>query len=248
MIALLVLWAGAIRAWLRQPARRSLPAPALGVAVLASATVIFLPDLVHFPAFSHPVVFLAERNSLLAGVAWTAVAAMAPPSRWRGRAILLLWASWLLVLSADWSRLSRFQVALDDAVARLPASARVVSTLATPGSRVQPFTHSVARSCIDRCFAWGNYEASTGVFRVRARPGNAIVVSRRGDAAAIEMGRYEVPELPFALWKVVACEAPAQPAAPCLAPARTGEVVGLWCVHPFLGSGRAADAACRDPE
>ena len=37
--------------------------------------------------------------------------------------------------------------------------------------------HMIDRACIGYCFSYGNYEPSSGVFRVRAAPGNPYMLS-----------------------------------------------------------------------
>jgi hypothetical protein len=113
----------------------------------------------------------------------------------------------------------------------------VVSTLTTPpgrASRVAPFTHAVDFACTGRCFAWGNYEPSSGAFRVRAVRENDFVVWRRADFWAIERGGYAIPAQPAPIWKVHRCPGASAAEAICVSEAIPGERLSLEPVDPFV--------------
>ena len=54
--------------------------------------------------------------------------------------------------------------------------------------------HTIDRVCVDRCFNYANYEASTREFRVRARPGNPYVMADAESAWSVVSGKYVVQE------------------------------------------------------
>ena len=248
MTGLMALWAEAIRRWIRASRAPVLTNPAFGLALLSSATALLLPDSIRFPGFAVPASYLAQRASLVSGIAWTAVAAMAPPVRWRTYAVMLLSTTWLLVLCLDWSALSRIHEATEEAVRQLPPAARVVSTLAAPPSRVLPFTHPLDRACAGKCYSWGNYEPASEQFRVRARPGNQIVVASRSESVAIEQGVYRVSGLPFPLWKLSVCQGVGAPPGICVALAKEGEVLAPTCLDPFFHPWRREPGRCTSGE
>ncbi len=236
MLALLLAWG---LAFLALPtSERWSPRPALVVASFASACALVVPDAVVFPGYRVAFSFLVVRSSLFAGIAWTAAVACAPPSRTRACAISLVAAAWLATLAVDWRGTSAVVSRMAALAASLPAGARVVSTLTTPperASRVQPFTHAADFACTGQCFAWGNYEPSSGAFRVRTERENDFVVSRRSDFWAIEQGGYLVPTHPAPLWKLHPCPGAAAPEAICASEAIPGERLSLEPVDPFAG-------------
>jgi hypothetical protein len=84
----------------------------------------------------------------------------------------------------------------------------VIATIDPPlRYRFQP-RHILGLACLDYCFNYGNYEPSTGQFRVRASAGNAFVVSRAGDSLAIDAGTYVVPDNRVPLFQVYQCGPP----------------------------------------
>jgi hypothetical protein len=238
-IALLVLWAWAAVSWRRSGVEsdsEECNEPTLYAALFASACGVFLPDVVLFPGWAVPASFLAQRSSVFTAVAWTAVAARTSYRRALARASVLLSVGYVATAALDWASLSSFQRRLDAAVAILPRDARVVSAIGGPPSRVPPFTHALDLACVQRCFAWGNYEPSARQFRVRAQRENEFVVSDRVQFAAIEDGRYLVPALPFPLWKVYPCHSTTGISV-CSSVMRPGETLRLECLDPFTHSG-----------
>jgi hypothetical protein len=236
-IGLVALWVWGSHAWLRSVGNRAVADPAFAVAAFASACALLLPDSAFFPGYVVNASFLVQRHSLFAAVAWTAVASRGGFSRWRLAAALLLLSGWLAVLATDWRTVSRLADAVAEAAARLPEGSRVISAIRTSRSRVGALNHALSRACVNRCFSWGNYEPATGAFRVRADHGNAFVVSRVSEFAAIEGGRYRVPDLPFPLWRIHPC--PHSPATMCASLMTPGEVLRLECLDPFSRPGKA---------
>jgi hypothetical protein len=59
-------------------------------------------------------------------------------------------------------------------VDQLPPGARVVSNVDWPLGRVQMW-HLIDRACIGHVYDFGNYEASSGHFRIRALRGNTFL-------------------------------------------------------------------------
>jgi hypothetical protein len=239
-LVLAVLWATTL------PGSRACPqrASALALAVFSSATCLLVPDVIWFPGVSAPLSFLATRTSLLSGVAWTSVAACAPAARGRNLVIAVLAGSWCALLVADTRAISRSHLELERALATLPPGSHVVSAVGTAPSRVQVLEHVVDAACIGKCFSWGNYEPASGVFRVRARPGNAFVVSQYSDAMAVVGGRYRAPDVPFALWKVHPCGDQGDPQRFCVSRVGPGEAIDLECVDPFSRLGGLRPDRC----
>ncbi|WP_242333437.1 hypothetical protein [Anaeromyxobacter sp. SG66] len=244
MLALLALWAVVIRRWLREVGNAALEHPVFAVAVLATASGVILPDAILFPGFDVPASYLVQRSSVLVGIAWTGVAACAPRSGRQLAATIALAACWVATLSLDWTALSSFQGQVNAAARELPRGSRIVGAIASPPSRVAPFTHVVDRACAGRCFAWGNYEPSSTAFRIRAAPGNGIVVAARGDFADIELGGYRAPELSFPIWTLRPCTDGRPAGTICASILPAGGTLELACLDPFAGPGKPRFSRC----
>ena len=67
---------------------------------------------------------------------------------------------------------------VERSVAALPAGHRVVEDIDSGEDSRVVIEHIVDRACIGRCFSYDNYEPASGLFRVRAAPGNSIVYGR----------------------------------------------------------------------
>jgi hypothetical protein len=89
-------------------------------------------------------------------------------------------------------------------VASLPYGQRVLYTVADGGLRLN-IAHFVDRSCIHHCFSYGNYEPSTGQFRIRAMPGNPVVMSRVTDVWRMEVGMYDVRPEDLPAYEIYQC-------------------------------------------
>ena len=106
-------------------------------------------------------------------------------------------------LFRDERSLNSFEDRMEDTVARLKPGQRVVTGV-DDGSLHTPFAvvHMIDRVCVGRCFSYGNYEASTAQFRVRATASNPYVVFRYGDSIDIQRGRYVVKPGDLPIYKV----------------------------------------------
>jgi hypothetical protein len=248
MLALLLLWAAAVRPWVRSAGNAVLGDPAFVLAVVASVSILAIPDTLLLPGFPQPASFVVERASIFAAIAWTAVAARSPPSRLRSTANAVLAVAWFGTAWLDWTTLARYQASLDATVRALPEGARVIAPVITPRSRAYAVLHALDRACVGHCFAWANYEPSSAHFRVRAEQGNGFVVSRFGDLHGIYYGGYRAPDLASPLWRVHPCPG-ATDVTLCASRLRPGDVVTLRCVDPFARRGKLLGiGSCRSED
>jgi hypothetical protein len=114
------------------------------------------------------------------------------PQKWQLAGFAAIAAIFFLYLYMDTGTLNRMEAQAETLVHQLPPEQRVVATIwPLPGSRVL-IDHFVDRACIGQCYSYGNYEPSSGQFRVRAMPENGIVTANFDDTDAIESGAYVV--------------------------------------------------------
>jgi hypothetical protein len=78
-------------------------------------------------------------------------------------------------------------------------------TISDRGLRLR-IGHFVDRSCIERCFSYGNYEPSTGQFRIRALPNNGVVMTSVPDVWHMEQGAYEVTSSDLPADEIYQCD------------------------------------------
>jgi hypothetical protein len=121
-------------------------------------------------------------------------------------------------------RLNRLENRLDTALQALPAMRRVISQVPQQSLYWLCFQHQVDRACINRCFSYGNYEPSSGQFRVRARPDNAVVLSNHLDVDAVRLGSYTVQARDLPMQLIYPCGPGFENV--CSRPLRSGEMSG----------------------
>jgi len=108
-----------------------------------------------------------------------------------------------------------------DLVETMPAGQRVVASIADSGTPLPALSQVVDRSCIGHCFSYGNYEAATGQFRIRADQPNPVVASSMNVVQEIEQGRHVVTEKEAPLYAV--CQCAKENPRLCLRMLRAGE-------------------------
>jgi len=134
------------------------------------------------------------------------VLATIEPRRWHAAGFAVIAAAFFFLTYRETQTLDRMEQSAEGLVSGLPQGARVLVTIRSrPASRIYFIDHLVDRACIGHCFAYGNYEPASKQFRVRALPGNSIVMADEGDVGDMEDGSYEVPEDAPPLYQVYQC-------------------------------------------
>jgi hypothetical protein len=196
------------------------------ICLLTASALVIIPNWILIPGYHHALVFLAQRMSLPLGIcicAWTASAASSRLPKFALAAAALLFFGFLY---ADESALNGFEDRMQSAVAQLPPWQRVVNGIDVPGMRTNPVTHMLDRVCIGRCYSYGNYEASSAQFRVRAVAPNPIVVVADADANNLQNGSYIVKQRDLPLYQVTLDAAGNIAIRPLEAGQRTG--ISFW--------------------
>jgi hypothetical protein len=202
-LALLAIWMlllGRVfhgRGW-----RRTVLNVPLQIVLITATAVAIIPSAILLPGYGHKLVFIAERMSLAVAVCICAVFALARP---KVAEIALMSAAAIYFfgfLYVDARALNGIEDKLEQAVAQAPPGARVVTALSESEYRIDPLMHLIDRVCVGRCFAYANYEPGTRQFRIRATPGNPIVVATYEDSALLQTGHYQVKPDDLPLWGV----------------------------------------------
>src|SRR5271157_1915160 len=183
--------------------RRVASSMAFQICIVSATGVFVMPSAVRIPGFQHSLVYIAERMSLGVGICVCALLGAARARVFVRYGLALLALVFFGFLFRDERKLNSFEDRMEDTVARLQPGLRVVTGV-DDGHLRTPFAvgHMIDRVCLGRCFSYGNYEASTGQFRVRATAFNPYVVFRYGDSIDIQLGRYVVKPRDLPLYKV----------------------------------------------
>jgi len=192
--------------------------------LLNAAAMVLLPDRLLFPQFGRPLGYIAERLSLAAGVMMCAVLAAVPLTRPARIALLSVTILFFGLLYADDMRLNHKEDRLDAAVSALPSRQRVINFLPDQSLHSLCFHHDLDRACIGHCFSYANYEPSSGQFRIRAGPGNGIVLDDYGDVDAVAGGRYTVQQRDLPVYLVYPCGPDLREV--CTRPLQVDEITG----------------------
>jgi hypothetical protein len=174
--------------------------------LLAGFAAFILPNVVLFPGYGHAIAYIPERLSLITAISICALLSQIRPPWVLRAAAYIPAAMYFVFLFLDASAFDRVESAMSRAVEGLPRMARVVSPLAAPDWRVNPYTHMIDRVCIGRCYSYANYEPCTAVFRVRCASRNGVVVDNYEDSFAMQSGNYMVTATDPQLTEIFPCD------------------------------------------
>jgi hypothetical protein len=203
MIGLLLIWGLLFLELLhRSGARQVASSMAFQICIVGATGVFIMPTAVLIPGFHHSLVYIAERMSLGVGICVCALLGAARAQAIVRYGLALVALVFFSFLFRDERALNSFEDRMEDTVARLQPGQRVVSGVDDQLIRTFALAHMIDRACLGRCFSYGNYEASTAQFRVRATAANPFVVFRYGDSIDIQHGNYVVKSSDLPIYKV----------------------------------------------
>lgn len=125
--------------------------------------------------------------------------------------------------------MDRMEQRVESLIHSIPPGQRVLLTIVQPLHYRFSSRHILDLACPNYCFAYGNYEAPTGQFRVRASPDNPIVESNLLDAEAMEAGSYVARARDLPLYQIYQCGPTVMDL--CLRPLRADESNGARAHH-----------------
>jgi hypothetical protein len=175
---------------------------------------------------------LVSRLTLISAIFGLCVLGSLHPRKWHFAAFAPLAAIFFLFLYQDTARLNRLEASAEALVRNLPPGTRVLNTIFAPSdSRISFIGHVADRACIGRCFSYGNYEPSSGQFRIRARPGSPLVASSSDDTEEMGAGSYEVQIEDLPLKEIYQCD-DTDLTRLCIRDLAAGETNGRLGYHP----------------
>jgi len=173
--------------------------------LLNAVGVLLIPSAVNFPNYGLPFTYITDRVSLSVGLMGCAVLGSVSMRVHEKIALAALAVVFFGFLFVDTRELNRLEDGIDAAVEKLPSGQRVIGSFPGWSNRVVPLKHDLDRACIGRCFSYANYEPSSRQFRIRAQPGNPVVLDNYPDVEAVEEGRYVVKPRDLPLYEVFLC-------------------------------------------
>ena len=174
--------------------------------IVAELGVLLLPDIVYLSIYAAPVFLLRQRIGLISAILMIALLGILGKRAWHAAGFGLFACLFFWFLYQDTARINAMETRAEQLVSELPLGTRVMATIHRPaGTPLYSMIDIVDRACVERCFSFGNYEPSSGQFRVRALAGNGIVTTSVQDSADIEAGRYVVKSEDLPAYQVYQC-------------------------------------------
>jgi hypothetical protein len=158
------------------------------------------PEIIFFPPAEQPLAAIVSRLTCVTAVLGLCVLGRVEPNRLFLAGFGACAAVFFGFLYLDTGRINQMERNAEMLVRGLPYGHRVMQTIWLPESRIQFMGHIVDRACIGRCFAYSNYEPSTGQFRIRVRAGSPLVTGSAMESETMEEGGYvvQLKDLPIA--------------------------------------------------
>ena len=197
---------GVMRQWSNTSERwRFRSALELWILLLLCAALI--PETLWVPMYSAPIGMIIARLTTITAVMGICVLASVPPRRWHLASLAVCAIAFFALMYRDTNVLNSMERSAEKMVRTLPKGRRVIATIWSPPDSSIFFTnHLVDRACIEWCFAYSNYEPSTGQFRIRARPGSAIAIADTDASGKMETGDYVVQASDLPVTQIYQCD------------------------------------------
>ncbi len=192
--------------------------------LLVEAGIQLLPDSIYLPQYAAPIGALTERLTSISAVLLCCLLGAIPPRRWQLFAFSAAAIVFFAFLYQDTGRLDRMETRVETLVHSVPPGQRILLTIAQPLNYRFSSKHILDIACPGYCFAYENYEAPTGQFRVRANPESPIIAADLRDAEAMEEGTYVVQSRALPLFQIYQCGSAGTDL--CIRPLEVGESIG----------------------
>jgi hypothetical protein len=155
--------------------------------LLSALAAFILPSWIQFPIYGIAFTSIHVRLSLMTGVVGAAILGGARPSSLMKVGIAGVAVLFAVFLFRDAHRQAGFQRQVDSLVSRVPTGQRVCAPFTDRRiTRLGQFYTMVSRACIGHCFDFGDYEAATRMFRLRADSGNSTIAWKMNPPSPIE--------------------------------------------------------------
>ena len=190
--------------------------------LVALTAAAFIPENIRSHLFPGWIGLLVSRLTTITALFGLCVLGLIPLRKWQVVGFVVCAAVFFSFSFQDTRKVSHLETNAEALVSKLPFGTRVVPVVSAPDDwRVQFIAHSIDRACIGRCFSFSNYEASSGQFRVRVRPGSQIVTDSVDKSEAMSSGDYVVQAKDLPLVSIYQCD-DSDWTVLCAAPLSTG--------------------------
>jgi hypothetical protein len=174
--------------------------------IVVELAVLLLPDFVLLSRYASAITLLLQRLGLVAAILMLGLLGTLEKRTWHVVGFGASACVFFFFLYQDTGKINSMESHAEQLVSKLPFGTRVTATIyQPPGTAVNWIDTIVDRACIERCFSFGNYEPSSGQFRVRALPGNGIVTTSVQDSLDMERGSYVVKPQDLPVYQVYQC-------------------------------------------
>ncbi|HTV59471.1 MAG TPA: hypothetical protein VMJ93_11430 [Verrucomicrobiae bacterium] len=191
--------------------RKQEEAPAAPMAIsihlycLSLIGAYLLPDGIHFPLYSAALALITPRLTLIAAIMLCAWLGALRPRRLHLAGFGILALVFFAMLYRDTGRFNTMEAKIEELVRALPPGQRVLGTVLPPPHSRFIVQHIVDSACIGHCFSYGNYEPSSGAFRVRVLDTNPYVMEDGESTSEMEDGTYIVQPEDLPAYQVYQC-------------------------------------------
>jgi hypothetical protein len=191
---------------------------------------LILPIAVLLPGYMAPLSFLTARITSVTAVLACCLLGLTAPQKWRLPCLAVIAVVFFVFLYRDTAELDHMEHQAEQYERILPSGTRVIATIwPFVGSRVS-INHLVDRACIGQCFSYGNYEPSSGQFRVRVQSQNPLVLATAADAGDAQNGKYIVRAQDLPIFEIYQCNL--NMTALCMSELTVGEKSGSIGLQP----------------
>jgi hypothetical protein len=198
--------------------------------ILADLAVPVLPRGINVLPHIAPIALLTDRLTSVSAVLLCCLLGAMRPSKWHLACSSAIAIVFFTFVYRDTGTLNGMEAQAEQLVRTLPANQRVMATILPPADSHIMIQHMIDRACVGHCFSYGNYEPGSGVFRVRATPGNPYVLSDYDLDVDMENGEYTVQPGDLPLYQVYQCSESGTDL--CIRPLEAGEANDRLGVHP----------------
>jgi hypothetical protein len=197
---------GVVCKWKDPDFRRGLWAP-LELWILLLLTALLVPETMLLPRLSpSPLGNVISRLTSVTAVLALCILGLIKPKAWHLAGFGTLALVFFFWTYQDTGVLNDMESQAEMLVSSLPYGRRVTSTLAHPGWRLPIVDHTVDRACIGRCFAYENYEPSTGQFRIRVHHPSPVVTDSVPAHSEMQSGFYTVRKEDLPIEQIYQCD------------------------------------------
>jgi len=173
--------------------------------LVVESCVFLMPDAVYVPQIAVPVTLIAERTTTITAVLLCAFIAVERSRRWQFPALLGISVFFFALLYSDTTKQSGMEQEMERLTRTVATGERVLVTIHQPPKYRFSTIHLLDEACVGHCFAYGNYEAPSAAFQLRALRGNRFVMSNAEQAGAMERGDYVVQPEDLPAYQIYQC-------------------------------------------